>query len=173
MILSMDENGIIEWLVDASFAVHNDIRSRTGMNMNLGRGAIYCASTKQKINTGSTTHSELVAVDDTMPKILWVRYFMEAQGYIVEDVYVYQDNQSAILLQNNEAKSVGKGSRHIKIKYFFVTDKMKDKELKVIYCPTKEMIADFFTKRLQGILFMELRNAILGIKQEDMPLYRA
>ena len=143
------------------------------MNMSLGRGAIYCASTKQKLNTGSTTHSELVAVDDAMPKILWCRYFIESQGYTVEDVYVYQGNQSAILLENNGPKSVGKGSRHIKIKYFFVTDKIKDKELKIVYCPTKEMTADFFTKPLQGKLFVVLRNAILGLRHEDMPLYRA
>ena len=122
--------------------------------MSLGQGAIYCASTKQKINTGSTTHSEIVAVEDAMPRILWCRYFIEGQGYTVEDAYVYQDNQNAILLENNGAKSGGKGSRHIKIKYFFVTDKIKDKELKIIYCPTKEMIADFFTKPLQGILFV-------------------
>ena len=35
------------------------------------------------------------------------------------------------------------------------------------------MLADFFTKLLQGILFVQLRNAVLGLKQEDIPLYRA
>ena len=49
---------------------------------------------------------------------------MESQGYTVEDIFVYQDNQSAILLEKNRQKSVGKGTRHIKIKYFFVTDKI-------------------------------------------------
>ena len=97
---------------------------------------------------------------------------MEAQGYQVEDVYVYQDNQSAILLETNGMKSVGKNSRHIRIKYFFVTDRVKDKELKVIYCPTKEMVADFFTKPLQGVLFVTHRNTVLGVSQNDMPLYR-
>ena len=63
---------------------------------------------------------------------------MDAQGCAVEDVYVYQDNQSAILLENNGMRSVGKGKRHVKIKYFFVTDKIKDNELKVICCPTEK-----------------------------------
>ena len=79
---------------------------------------------------------------------------MEAQGYFVEDVYVYQDNQRAILLENNGVKSVGKGTRHIKIKYFFATDKIKDDELKVIWCPTENMVANFYTKPLQGSLFI-------------------
>lgn len=73
MILSIDENGVIEWWVDALFTGHDDIRSRTGMNMSLGKGSMYCASVKQKINTGSTTHSELVAMNGAMPKILWSR----------------------------------------------------------------------------------------------------
>ena len=68
---------------------------------------------------------------------------MESQEYAIEDVYVYQDDQSAILLENNGIQLVGKSSRRIRIKYFFVTDKIKNKELTVIYCPTKRMVAGF------------------------------
>ena len=96
---------------------------------------------------------------------------MESQNYAVEDVYVYQDNQSTILLENNGMQLCGKGSRHIRIKYFFVTDKIKDKKLTVIYCPTKQMVADFFTKPLQGELYFTHRNVILGINPEDVPIY--
>ena len=69
-------------------------------------------------------------------------------------------------------KPVGKNSRHIRIKYYFVTDRVKDKELKIIYCPTKEMVADFFTKSLQGVLFVTHRNTVLGISQDDKPLMK-
>ena len=96
---------------------------------------------------------------------------MEAQGYLVEDVYVYQDNESAILLETNGMKSVSKGSRHIKIKYFFVADKVRGNEVKVIHYPTEGMVGDFYTKPLQGYVFLKHRNTILGIKHEDMPLY--
>ena len=96
---------------------------------------------------------------------------MEAHRYIVEDVYVYQDNQITILLENNGMKLCGKGSRHIRIEYFFVTDKIKNKELTIIYFPTKQMVADFFTKPLQGELYFVHRNSILGIRAEDIPIY--
>ena len=171
LILKVNEHGIIEWWVDASFAVHEDMKSRSGMSMSLGVGAITSGSTKQKINTPSSTHAELVAASDAMPKMLWCRYFMEAQDYTVEDVYVYQDNQSAILLETNGSLSIGKASRHVKIKYFFITDKVKSKELRIMYCPTKQMIAYFFTKPLQGELYFTHRNVILGIQECDMPLY--
>ena len=82
--------------MDASFAVHDDMKSRTGMNMSLGVGTINAGSTKQKINTSSSTHAEVVGVSDALPKMLWCRYFMEAQGCAVEDVCIYQDNQSRL-----------------------------------------------------------------------------
>ena len=148
------------------------MKSRTGLCTSLGKGAIYAASINQKLNTTSSTEAELVGVSDGMPKITWTRYFMEAQFYNVEDVYVYEDNQSDIILETNSMKSIGKNSRHIKIKYFFVTDRVKDKELKTIYCLTKAMVADFFTKPLQGLLFLTHQNAVLGISEDDMALYR-
>jgi len=41
----------------------------------------------------------------------------------------------------------------------------------VEYCPTLEMIADFFTKPLQGALFHKFRNTVLGIKERDFEHY--
>ena len=43
-----------------------------------------------------------------------------------------------------------KGSRHIRITYFFIIDKIKNKEIRIIYYPTKQIVADFFTHPLQG-----------------------
>ena len=68
-------------------------------------------------------------------------------------------------------KSVGKGTRHVKIKYFFVTDKVKGNEVNIVHYPTADMVADFYTKPLQGKLFTTHRNAILGIDAKSMPLY--
>lgn len=97
---------------------------------------------------------------------------MKAQGCIVKDVYVYQDNQSALLLETNGMKFTGKYPRHIRIKDFSITNRVKDNKLKIIYCPTKEMVVDFFTKPLQGMLFITHRNTVLRISQYDMPLNR-
>ncbi len=53
-------------------------------------------STKQKINTKSSTESELAALDDNLPMNLWCLYFIEAQRYTVEQNIVFQDNQSTM-----------------------------------------------------------------------------
>jgi len=152
----------IKWWVDASFAVHGDMKGHTGGVMSLGRGAIFSTSTKQKLNTRSSTECELVGVNDVMAQVLWTRYFMEAQGYEIEDNIVFQDNESAMLLERNGRASSSKRTRHINIRYFFVQDRIAAGEVSVAYCPTKDMVADFFTKPLQGSQFRKLREYIMN-----------
>jgi hypothetical protein len=152
----------VKWWIDASFAVHPDMRSHTGNTMSLGKGSVYSTSKKQRINTKSSTEAELVGVDDSMPLVIWTRNFLMAQGFEIHDNVVFQDNQSAMLLEKNGRASSGRRTRHINIRYFFVTDRVQNGEVRIDYCPTGEMVADFFTKPLQGSLFRKLRGVILN-----------
>jgi hypothetical protein len=68
-----------------------------------------------------------------------------------------------MLLEKNGRASSSKRTRHINIRYFFVTDRINAKEISVEYCPTGEMIADFFTKPLQGSLFKKFRDQIMNV----------
>jgi len=101
-------------------------------------------------------------VNDVMAQVLWTRYFLEAQGYDLEDNIVFQDNESAMLLERNGRASSSKRTRHINVRYFFVQDRIAAGEMSVAYCPTKEMVADYFTKPLQGSLFFKLRAYIMN-----------
>ena len=65
-----------------------------------------------------------------------------------------------MILQQNGRMSAGKRSRHLNVRYFFVTDVIKKGLLKVMYCPTGDMIADFFTKPIQGGDFKKFRNLV-------------
>jgi len=94
--------------VDSSYAVHPDMKSHTGIYMTLGKGATYTASCKQKINTKSLTEAEMVAVDDTMGKVLWTRHFLATQGHHVPTTTNYQVNKSMILLAENGKSSSSK-----------------------------------------------------------------
>jgi hypothetical protein len=163
LTLEADSSHIIKWWIDASFAVHSDMKSHTGGTMSLGKGATYSTSIKQRLVTKSSTEAELVGVNDVLPQVLWTRYFLEAQGYKVNDSTVYQDNQSAILLEKNGRGSSSKRTRHINIRYFFITDRIESGEISVQYCPTADMISDFFTKPLQGTAFRTLRAQIMNI----------
>ena len=63
----------------------------------------------------------------------------------------------------NGKKSAGTRSRHINIRYFWVADRLKKEAIEVDYCPTGRMLADFFTKPLQGSLFRKMRDVVQGI----------
>ena len=73
---------------------------------------------KQKLNTTSSTEAELVGVNDAMPQILWTRRFLLSQGVEVAINILYQDNQSAILLEKNGMASSSRRMRHIDIRFF-------------------------------------------------------
>jgi len=168
LTLEMDAKTAIRWWVDASFAVHGDYKSHTGATMTVGKGCPINMSSKQKINTRSSTEAELVGVNDAMSLVLWVRMFLEAQGFEVIENVVFQDNQSTMLLEKNGRRSSGKRTRHIEIRYYFITDNIQRGNVKVEYCPTELMLADFFTKPLQGTLFRQFRARLLNMPHDPV-----
>jgi hypothetical protein len=60
LILSANGTGILKWWVDAAFAVHPNMQGHSGGGLSLGRGFPIVSSTKQKLNTRSSTESEIV-----------------------------------------------------------------------------------------------------------------
>ena len=146
LTLRADDTNIVKWWVDGSYAVHPDMHIQTGGTMSLGKGAIIITSIKQKMNTKSSTETELIAADDLMPHILWTKYFLNWQGYNSKDTILYQDNKSAILLEKNGKKFSSKRTNHIAIRYYFITDRVKADEFNIEYCPTGDLVAYYFTK---------------------------
>ncbi len=138
------------------------MKGHTGGAMTMGTGIPLDKSTKHKLNTCSSTESEVVAVDDLIPQILWVRLFLKVQGFAVSDNILYQDNKSAMLLETNGRASSSKCTRHIEIRYYYVADQVATGDLRVVWCPTDEMIVDFLTKPLQGKAFVKFWDLPMG-----------
>ena len=127
------------------------------------------SSMKQKLNTRSSTESEIVGVDDFMPSNLWTRNFLNAQDYDVTGKIIFQDNNSAILLEKNGKSSSGKKPKKLNIRYFFVTDRIKKGEVMVDWCPNYDMAVKFFTKPNQGLLFRQFRDMIMVVVRQSDP----
>ena len=70
---------------------------------------------------------------------------------------------STMIFDRNNRMSSSQNTRLINIRYFFIKGRMKDGNINVVYCPTEMMVADYFTKSLQGSLFRTLRNVIMGV----------
>jgi hypothetical protein len=162
LTLGADCLTVLKTWVDAAYGVHQDMKSHTGGVISLGRGAIMCKSAKQKLNTKSSTEAELVGASDYLPNTIWAKMFLGAQGYIVKENIFAQDNQSAMKLEINGRASCGQKSRHIDIRYFFMKDRIKSEGINIVYCPTEQMLADFFTKPLQGSLFNKFKRVLMG-----------
>ena len=87
-----------------------------------------------------------MAVDDKISKIVWIKRFLEHQGFNHIPNILHQDNQITIKLQENGKESSGKRTCHFNIKYFYVTDLIRQKKVEIKYCPSDYMLANYMTK---------------------------
>jgi hypothetical protein len=88
--------------VDASFAVHPDYKSHTGATMSYrdGDGAVQSISRKQKLNTRSSTESELVGVDNVLVMILWTKLFLVGTGIQHQQQHTVSRQQESYFIGN-------------------------------------------------------------------------
>ena len=128
-----------------------------------------CEFHKKKLNTRSSTDTELVGADEFMTSICWKRHFLTAKGYRILDNVLFQDNRSSIILEKNGKASSSKRTKHINIRYFFITDRVSKGDVSLVWCQTGDMIGEFMTKLLQGALFCKLRDQITGVIPAQYP----
>ena len=145
------------WWIDVSFTVHPNCHSHTGAILSIGKGTIYSMSSKQKLNTWSSKEAELVGINDAMAMILWVHHFLQAQGCWVCNNIIFQDNKSTMCLVKNGQLSSSKRTCQLDIHYYFITNVICHVEVQIQYCPTSDIITNFFTKPLPGLLFRKFR----------------
>ena len=88
---------------------------------------------------------------------------MKAQGYRILDNVLFQDNKSSILLEKNGKSLSSKRTKQINIRFFFITDRVAQGDVSLVWCPTGDMIGDFMTKPLQRALFHKFRYQIMGV----------
>ena len=163
LILCADSTTVVKWWVDGSHAIHPNMHGHSGGCMSLGMGMPIMGSSKQKLNMHSLTEMELIMADNFMPHILWTNLFLEVQDYKTLGTILYQDNQSTILLEKNGMWSSSKQTKHLNCCYYFITDRISAGDLSIEYCPTGEMVSDFFTKPLQGKLFLKFHHLIMNL----------
>ena len=72
--------------------MHWDSRGHGSAALFMGEGAMSSYSNWLKLNTRSSTETEIVAVDRYMSEVLWTMYFLREQGFPVKIVKVAQDN---------------------------------------------------------------------------------
>lgn len=146
---------------DASYGIHEDGKSHSGLCIALGEGPVFVRSSKQRIVSKSSTEAELISLSDGCSQVIWSRDFLIGQGYDISAATIYQDNKSTIAMIEN-GKSTSDRTRHINVRYYFIKDRIDSGEIKLEYIPTEEMAADTLTKPLVGTKFKELKAKLLN-----------
>ena len=125
LILSSNGCGILKWCIDESFVVNPNMKEHTGDSLLIRRLFTIISSTKNKLNTQSSTKTYIVAVDYCMPAVLWTIYWLNYQGYGVFENIFYQYNEISFVMENNGKYSSRNFTKHINIRYYFVTDRIE------------------------------------------------
>ena len=119
------------------------------------------ASKRQATVAKSTAEAEYVALSYATQEAVWLRQLMKDVGRDVTlPTVIYEDNNGAIDLSRN-AKYHNR-TKHIDINHHFVRERVKSKEIDVVHCPSKDMVADLLTKGIPRVQFEKLRD-LLGV----------
>ena len=138
-----------------------DRRSITGWVAKLNGDVVSWASKKQRTVALSTCEAELYAEAAAIQEVLWMRGLLKELGlYISTGSTVFGDNQSAIAVSKNGVK--GERTKHVDIKYNFVTETVDRGDVRLKWIPTTEQLADIFTKASHGPVFTLLRKQLMS-----------
>ena len=143
----------------------NDYRSTSGYIFQFGGAAVSWKSRKQTSVALSTAEAEYMALSGATQEVSWMRQLLLDLKYgPITPTLIYEDNQSSICMAKNPLFH-GR-TKHIGIRYHFVREQVKKKNVEIIYCPSEEMIADMLTKGLSQVKFEKLHE-LVGIKELD------
>jgi hypothetical protein len=146
---------------DASHAMHSDRISHTGAIVIVHGLPVSCSSKKQHAISLSSYEAELMALSEEAKEVIWCQSFLRSQTGFESPALLFCDNLGLVQSLHREKGSTHSNAKHIEIRYFWMREGVAKGSIKVEHVGTKEQLADFFTKPLQGEDFRRLRGRIL------------
>ena len=147
---------------DADYANDKgDRKSVSGWVAKLNGDPVSWSAKKQRVVAQSTCESELYAEAAAIQEVLWLRGILAELGLQSRTgSVVYGDNQSTIAVSKNGIK--GERTKHVDVKYHFITETVESGQVKLQWVPTSEQQADIFTKALAAPAFLKLRGELMS-----------
>eukprot|EP00253_Pinus_taeda_P021958 PITA_21958 len=152
--------GSLLYLTDVDWAGSvDDRKSTSGGAFFMGSGLVSWFSKKQSSVALSTTKAEYVVAASCCTHLLWMMQTLEDfQITCTEPISILCDNTSAISISKNPV--MHSKTRHIPIKYHFLREQVLGQKVKLEYVPSKEQVADIFTKPFPRETFEYFRQKL-------------
>jgi hypothetical protein len=120
-------------------------------------------SVKQKCASTSSSDAEVMALCEALKQCVWMRELIrELHITNLEEVVVYQDNQSVIQMATED--SLLKNSKHILTKLTYARQLIRSGAVRVEYKYTLDMTSDVLSKPLHGALFYKHVSQMMGLE---------
>ena len=132
---------------DADRSMAEDHRAISGYAFLIDGGAVSWSSKKQEIVSLSTTESKYIAATHAAKEALWLHSLIsELFAPLAQPVTLFSDNQSTIALAKDHQYHAH--TKHIDVHFHFIHWVVNDGKLRLIFCPTDDMVANTLTKAL-------------------------
>jgi len=142
-----EANTPLEGYADADGSMAEDCRTISGYAFLIDGGAVSWSSKRQEIVSLSTTESEYIAATHGGKEALWLRSLIsEVFGDIKGPTTLFSDNQAAIALTCDN--QYHPRMKHIDVRYHWICWVVEKGSIRLVYCPTDDMVADALTKAL-------------------------
>ena len=132
---------------DVDGSMHKDRKAISGYAYLIDGAAMFWSSKQQEIIVLLTTKVEYVATTHATKEALWLRLLInEIFKKFSGPITLFGNNQLAIVLTKDHQYHAH--MKHINIRFHFICWIVKEGKIKLVYCPTNEMVVDMLTKAL-------------------------
>jgi len=125
----------------------DDRKSTSGGALFLGKRLVSWLSKKQEVISLSTVEEEYITAVGSCTQVLWMKQMLrDIRAEYEEPITIFCDNSSVIKISKNLV--LHSKTKHISIKFHFLREQVNKNEVRLECVPSKDQIADIFTKPL-------------------------
>ena len=147
---------------DSDYAMDVTRRSTSGLVIMLNNGPVVWSSRLQKSTAQSTAEAEVIAAADAAKEAVHLGLMLKEMGARDDGAVVIFEDNAACIAQGQQLRN-RRAAKHYEVRLRFLQELIVGKIIKFIYCPTKDQLADSFTKPLESALFLKHRQRMLGV----------